>query len=317
MYDQLSRIDLNLLVAFDVLMQEQNTSRAAERLFISQSAMSKALSRLRAMLDDELFVRQAQGVKPTAKAEALAEPVRTLLASAHGLLFPSDFDPSGLKGVINIGLPEPFAASIVPRLIDILERDAPRVILQSHNIIENYKEQLRSGALDFCIYHDEHWPELKSTQIGCHQVVCMMPKGHPLAALDVLDEQTFYASRRVFYTTPIHSGGDLSGYVEASRNRGEGKPCILETTQMFLAIEVLKSRNAIMIVPPGTRDLSICRGDFVERPVDFRMLDGVNLDLSLIQHPRTLNSPMHKWFAGHVSAVVGEVFPLPCSDPME
>ena len=75
----LRRIDLNLLLVFDVLMQEKNVSRAAERVFLSQSAMSNALKRLREMLDDPILVRGAKGMQPTPRALALEAPVRSIL----------------------------------------------------------------------------------------------------------------------------------------------------------------------------------------------------------------------------------------------
>jgi DNA-binding transcriptional LysR family regulator len=303
-YDELSRVDLNLLLAFDVLMQEKNTSRAAERLFISQSAMSKALSRLRKMLNDDLFIRQAQGLKPTAKAEALAEPVRALLANAHQLIFPGEFDARNASGEIHLGIPEPFAVFVVPRLIEILEKNAPKIVLQSHNIIELYRDQLRNGLLDFCVYHDEHWSEFSRETLGYHYVVCLMHKDHPLAALDCLDEETFFSSRRVFYNTPISQGGDLAPYVERSRRSNEGRCCILETSQLSLAIEVLRSNDAIMTVPPGTKDLYICQGQFVERPVEIECLKDVALEVCLIQHPRTQSSPVHNWVAEHIKSIV-------------
>ena len=82
----LRNFDLNLLVAFDLLMQEQNVSRAAERMFVSQSAMSHILQRLRQQLDDPLLVKTPSGMKPTERANTLVVPVRAVLRDVERLI---------------------------------------------------------------------------------------------------------------------------------------------------------------------------------------------------------------------------------------
>src|SRR5918995_2399873 len=90
----LSRLDLNLLVAFDALLAEGSVTRAAERVGIGQSAMSHALGRLRRLLKDELFVRAPDGMRPTPRALALAGPLRVALSAIQEtLLQGQDFDP--------------------------------------------------------------------------------------------------------------------------------------------------------------------------------------------------------------------------------
>src|SRR5579862_653575 len=91
---KLGAIDLNLLVVFDAVMQERNVTRAGQRLGLSQPAMSHALTRLRHMLKDDLFVRSPKGMRPTPRAEELALPVRTALDGLQHSLEPPQFVPS-------------------------------------------------------------------------------------------------------------------------------------------------------------------------------------------------------------------------------
>jgi len=84
----LRTFDLNLLVAFDVLMRELNVTRAAEQMFITQSAMSHVLHRLRQQLDDPLLVKTPTGMKPTERALALIEPIRAVLTEMEQFLQP-------------------------------------------------------------------------------------------------------------------------------------------------------------------------------------------------------------------------------------
>src|SRR5580692_2008530 len=91
---KLGAIDLNLLVVFDAIMRERSVTRAGHRLGLSQPAMSHALTRLRHMLKDELFVRSPNGMMPTPKAEELATPIRIALDGLQHSLEPMQFEPA-------------------------------------------------------------------------------------------------------------------------------------------------------------------------------------------------------------------------------
>src|SRR6266446_4898004 len=91
---KLGAIDLNLLVVFDAIMTERSVTRAGQRLGLSQPAMSHALTRLRHMLEDDLFVRSPAGMMPTPRAEQLASPVRIALDGLQQSLEPAQFEPS-------------------------------------------------------------------------------------------------------------------------------------------------------------------------------------------------------------------------------
>src|SRR3982074_1876127 len=90
---KLGAIDLNLLVVFDAMMRDRSVTRAGQRLGLSQPAMSHALTRLRHMLKDELFVRSPTGMLPTPRAEQLATPIRIALDGLHQSLEPLQLDP--------------------------------------------------------------------------------------------------------------------------------------------------------------------------------------------------------------------------------
>src|SRR5438105_4418569 len=89
--------DLNLLIVFDAVMQERSVTRAGQRIGLSQPAMSHALSRLRHMLKDELFIRAPDGMVPTPRAEALAQPLRNALSEMQLALEPAAFDPAAAE----------------------------------------------------------------------------------------------------------------------------------------------------------------------------------------------------------------------------
>ncbi|GGY08933.1 LysR family transcriptional regulator [Paludibacterium paludis] len=131
-HGDLRRIDLNLLVAFDALMQERHVSRAAERLFLGQPAMSHMLSRLRDTLKDPLFVRSGNRMEPTARALELAPRIRQWLDEANDFLFrETDFDPAAVTARFSLSAPDGLEALLFPSLIAALRAEAPGVQLRS------------------------------------------------------------------------------------------------------------------------------------------------------------------------------------------
>src|SRR5450631_2072748 len=106
-------IDLNLLIVFDVLMQERNLTRAGRRLGLSQPAASHALARLRHMLHDDLFIRTPEGMQPTPRAEQMAQPVRDALRELRITLEPEAFDPSSSMREFSLAVNNYAARAIV------------------------------------------------------------------------------------------------------------------------------------------------------------------------------------------------------------
>ena len=123
-------IDLNLLVAFDALMEERNVTRAAARVGVSQPAMSAALARLRALLADPLFFRSAAGLLPTARARDLAEPIAHALRQIEAALVTSPaFAPGEAVLTCKLGLPDYPAFVLLPALMASLAHTAPGITL--------------------------------------------------------------------------------------------------------------------------------------------------------------------------------------------
>ena len=127
-YINLKSFDLNLLLAFDAMMQEGSVTRAADRLKVQQPAMSHALGNLRMLLQDELFVRSGQAMRPTPRAEALAGPVRSALEQAQKALFtPEQFDPRTQTRTFRIGMSAEIELVLLPSLVARLRKEAPGI----------------------------------------------------------------------------------------------------------------------------------------------------------------------------------------------
>ena len=122
---QLIRMDLNLLVALQILMEERNLTRAAERLSVSQPALSKTLQKLRESFDDELFSLTTHGLIPTPKAEALSAGLPSALIALDKLLEDEEFDPGTYEGAFRIAISPLFAEVLLPGLMDEVVASAP------------------------------------------------------------------------------------------------------------------------------------------------------------------------------------------------
>jgi DNA-binding transcriptional LysR family regulator len=128
----LEAIDLNLLLAFEALIEEQSVTQAARRIGLSQPAMSNALARLRRVLDDPVLVRTPGGMRPTPKAEALAEPIRAALAQLRSALgAPEQFVPRESRRTLRLLTTDYGELLLLGPLLARLAREAPEIRVRS------------------------------------------------------------------------------------------------------------------------------------------------------------------------------------------
>ncbi|TVP46701.1 MAG: LysR family transcriptional regulator [Halomonas sp.] len=149
----LRSFDLNLMIAFDAMMQELSVTKSAEKLRIGQSAMSHNLSTLRILLQDDLFVRVGQKMQPTAKARALAGPVRAALTQAqHALRATDSFEPQTADRIFRVGITGEMEMILLPALMERLQSAAPGVRLLSRAIsVETVDFMMDAGEIDLAI----------------------------------------------------------------------------------------------------------------------------------------------------------------------
>ena len=149
---RLGAIDLNLLVVFDAIMMERSVTRAGQRLGLSQPAISHALTRLRHMLRDELFVRSPNGMMPTPRAEELAAPVRIALDGLQQSLEPVQFEPSKATVTFRIAVDNYAAIVLVAPIASHIAKIAPGVTLDFRpSGTMNVLEQLDRSELNLAI----------------------------------------------------------------------------------------------------------------------------------------------------------------------
>ena len=171
----LRSFDLNLLVAFDAMMEEMNVTRAARRLKIQQPAMSHNISTLRTLFQDELFIRVGQEMKPTARALNLAGPVRQALRQAQAAVLTADvFDPATERRTFRLGMSSEVELLLLPDLSARLREIAPGIrILARNGQQQEITAMLDAGVIDMavgCTYSKEqrhHCEPLYSSSVLC------------------------------------------------------------------------------------------------------------------------------------------------------
>ena len=210
-------LDLNLLRVFDVVMVERNVTRAAERLSMTQPAVSNALRRLREAMGEELFIPGSTGVTPTPHAITLWPAIRDALAGLRELLDPQGFDPAQDERRFTLAMADATAAAILPRLLADFERGRARVQLQIEPLTtRDPRTLLERGAVDAAIGFFPDVARALSAALGEGEsvldalydcdYVCAMRREHPLAASEplTLDDYCAAAHARVSFAGRTH-----------------------------------------------------------------------------------------------------------------
>lgn len=163
--------DLNLLVAFDALMSERSVTEAGKRIGLTQPSMSNALTRLRNLFDDELFVRTPNGMMPTQVALDAAEHVRAaILAAEEAFNVGSQFDPENHEGEVVLLTHDLIELTVLPSVVRALEKKAPGIRLRTRALLEGeFAEDLDADRADVALCGAHDVPKRFHTQVLCDE----------------------------------------------------------------------------------------------------------------------------------------------------
>lgn len=307
MKNTFDRIDLNLLKALHALLEERSVTRAADRLFITQSAMSKALQRLRELFDDPLLVRCGAGLTATPLAENLLVPLRDIVVKVEACLALPIFDPALASGRIRIAAPEQFSFVAGPVLLHRLRVQAPSILIESQHLMDRYRDLLATGLLDFVVTREEDLgPDFSATQIYAARPMCWVRKGHALAAKAHVGLDDICAQQMVSLSSQ-HASQNFSPAIVAEvkaeiERQSLRSNVIFDTSHVVIAIDALIRFDALMFAPDFLDRLPFV-GAMIE-PISIAhipVLNRLRTTLFLVQHKRTLQSPLHSWLVGEIS----------------
>ena len=299
----LSRLDLNLLVAFDALLTERNVTRAAARIGLGQSAMSHNLARLRALFGDELLTRGADGMRPTPRALALADPVRVTLAQIQAAVLQREaFNPSTADRTFRIGLADSIEVAVIPGLLARLRIVAPAVSLRLRPINRvSALEDLDTGRLDLCIGVFDHGQiHHKRRALYTDNFLCVFNPAQVHFPPPISLEE--YLSVPHVLTSLTE---DAHGAVDEALAKLKLKRSIALTTPGFLAVPFVVRRAPVITTMPSrlARYFAEAFGLATSPPP----IDLPTFTISLLWHASFDHDPGHMWLRQTVVGLASEV----------
>ncbi len=242
-------LDLNLLKTFDALMDERSVTRAANRLALTQPAVSGMLNRLRDAFGDPLFVRASRGVVPTARAEALAPAVRQVLLEVTALLQPLHFDPATAALTLTVAATDYALRAVVLPWLAALRAQAPGLRIAVQPIDDSrIAGQLERGEIDLALTTPQATPpELHARHLFDERYVCVARSGHPALADGVCPLERFCAQDHALVS---YGGSPFEGATDrALAALGQQRRVVASVGSFLMLPELLRRTDLIAVAP--------------------------------------------------------------------
>ena len=288
-------LDLNLLRALSVLLEECNVSRTAERLHVTQPTVSGMLSRLRIIFGDPLFVRTQRGLLPTPRAEALAPSLRQLIKDATALVNPAEFDPQTSTATLSVSVNDYMQSVLIVPLVAELRRSAPNMKLAIRNLeVAGLTSMLASGKIDVAITIPEFVDStLRTRFLYREEYVAVVRKKHPIQSRRV-SLKRFLDYDHVLVSP---SDGSFEGPTDnVLKELGSSRRVALSVPSFFTLTEVLQEDDLIAFMP---------RRFFTRWSKNLRTItapiDVPGFDVITAWHPRTDTESAHTWMRQQLS----------------
>jgi DNA-binding transcriptional LysR family regulator len=294
----LRQFDLNLLVALDVLLTERNVTRAGERLYLSQSAMSGILSRLRHAFQDELLVRVGRNLELTAFAAELAAPVHECVRQVEDLLnLRRPFVPETTSWSFRIAASDYVVFLVLGTLLQRLTQLAPNVATLFVALEPTAGERLSSGELDFAVLPHEIEPSLPSLPLFEDSWICAVWSEHPFKR-DKFTLDEFLALPHLSFRFAGPSHGSIAEHYLTEM--GCERRIVASTESFATAPFLLRGTELVTLVPRrlGDRLREAANIRLVEPPFDVPPLRE-----KLIWSPRFTASAPHTWLRARLLEV--------------
>ena len=293
----MSTPDLNLLVTLDVLLAEGSVARAARRLRLSPSAMSRALARLRETTGDPLLVRAGRGLVPTPRAIELRERVSQLVQDGKAVLCPAEqLRLEKLVRTFTLRTSEGFVENFGPELIARVGAEAPGVRLCFVQKPDKDSTSLREGSVDLetGVVGKTTAPELRVQALFRDRFIGVGRLGHPLSEGEMTASR--YAAARHVYVS--RQGRDRGPIDEVLNLLGLARQIVTIVGGFSTALALARATDLIASVPERHS------GNLRAGMYSFALpVATPEITVSMLWHPRLDANPAHRWLRGHVKAV--------------
>lgn len=300
------RVDLNLLVTLLVLLRERSVSRAAEKLYLGQPAVSAALARLRSLFDDPLLVRTAQGMVPTVKALELEAALKPAVANIQSVLFePTVFDPAQAERTFVLGMPDWVEIWLMPRLFTRLQRLAPGLRIavktsdpfQVQDMLE--QDEIALAILPSCATFDSGVPPRHARPLRRMGFACVYdPRQIDLPPPLTLDQ--FLAFPHLLVTYRVANEGVVDRMLA---EQGRVRSLAYTTPHFGVLPNLLRQLPALACVPEVLAEHWRQHFGLATSPIPLAL---PGFTAGLIWHATRDRDPALRWLCEQIEAVVAE-----------
>ncbi|MFC7421855.1 LysR family transcriptional regulator [Iodobacter arcticus] len=291
--------DFNLLITLDAVLAEGSVAKAAKRLGLSPSAMSRSLARLRETMGDPLLVRAGRGLVPTPRALELREQVSQLVQDVEAVLRPANqLNFEQLARTFTLRSSDGFVENFGPVLIARISEEAPKVRLRFVQKLNKDSVSLRDGSVDLetGVISETTGPEVRTRALFRDQFIGVVRMGHALSQVEITPA-LFAASPHVLVS---RRGLDRGLIDEALQPLGLTREITTIVSDFSAALALARSTDLIATVPEHhTLALSAGMHHF---PLPFASPE---ITISMLWHPRMEADPAHRWLRGVVFEVCG------------
>lgn len=301
----LSKINLNLLLALEALLIQQNVSKAAEQCYVTQSAMSLSLKQLRDIFQDPLLIRgQASSMQLSNKAMALIEPVRQALQSLDKVFVTTEpLDLKHVKREINIGMTEYLVTLLFPKLFAIAKRQAPGIIFNVKPLqrVESNRVFVKR-QIDLAIgFMFEPPQNLHSIPLFEERVACIARPGHPALQLPKpLSLKALGQYPQIIWSLREHYGQTSTG--QWYQSQGIRRKVLASVPQPQHALQIVSQTDAITLMIKRAFDCVNTQQSLHAELVEFPAKS-----VHLFWHEITHNDPVLQWLRQQIKQLAAEL----------
>lgn len=300
---RLEKTDLNLFVVFDALYLEQSVTKVAVHLNLTQPAVSNALSRLRKMFDDQLFVRTPEGMLPTPVADNVIADVRKALSLlGKSIASNTKFDPSQSEKVFRVAMNDLAESLLLPRLHLSVKQEAPGVDIQSYYVDRTTAtEDLKSGSLDLLLDAPVvNAKEFRQIALGQLPYVVAMRRDHPLAG-QALTMDAYLNSEHLHVSSRRKGRGQMD---VALHNIGVRRDVKMRVQSYLVATQITEQTDLLWTAPGVLAE----KTPLHIQPVPFSVEP---LSWNVFWHKNAQDDPASQWMRDKLRRVASEVIIAP------
>ncbi len=293
---QLENVDLNLLPALSALLDEQQISRAAERSGLSQSAMSRALQRLRRALGDDLLVRVPGGYRLTARAERVREQLRAVVPQLNEIFTAEAFDPAAAALSLQVSGSDYALATLGLELSRLIVAQSPQSTLRFRPWHEGIFDELALGAVDVAFFGAQAPAGLRSRELFRDRFVCVVADDHPLADRTALSLPEYLQCRHLAIDI---TDGRQPAVDHALAARGTPRDVALIVPFHAVAPRALPGTMLVLTFPERLAGhfVDTSKTRILEAPPEIE-----TMTYRMAWHPRVDTDPAHRWLRDSVQA---------------